>query len=186
MRSWKIERSETLHTHRILELQHRELAAGYDRRDVLVMEAPEWINVIPLLEDDRVVMVRQWRYGIQTPTLEIPGGMVDPGEDARSAASRELEEETGFRAGRLRLLGSTHPTPAFITNRISTWLATELEPVGAQEGTFGVDGEEIEREIVSLADVPRLILDGVITHSLVVAGFYLLDHADVTTDPSSR
>ena len=186
MRSWKIERSETLLSHRILELERRELSAGTDRRDVLVVEAPEWINVIPLLDDGRVVMVRQWRYGIQAPTLEIPGGMVDPGEDARTAAARELEEETGFRAGTLRCLGSTHPNPAFISNRLSTWLATDLEPVGEGRDLFGVDGEEILRETVALADVPRLIRSGEITHSLVVAGFYLLDHSESTPDPAAR
>jgi ADP-ribose pyrophosphatase len=90
MRDWKILRTETLYSHRILELQLRRLASGKDRRTMLVMDAPDWINVIPLLEDRRVVLVRQWRYGIQAPTLEIPGGMVDPGEKPRMAAAREL------------------------------------------------------------------------------------------------
>jgi len=181
MREWKIARQETLYRHRILELQRRQLAAGDDRREVLVMEAPEWINVIPLLPDDRVVLVRQWRYGIQSPTLEIPGGMVDAGEDPRVAAARELVEETGFRAGSLRCLGSTHPNPAFLDNRLTTWLATGLENLDEEGTRFGVDGEEIVREIVPLDDIPRRIVCGEISHALVVVAFYLLDHQSIST-----
>lgn len=179
MREWRIDSSETLVSHRILELQRRRLAAGDDRREVLVMSAPEWINVIPLLDDGRVVLVRQWRYGIQSPTLEIPGGMVDPGEDARTAAARELEEETGLRAGAWRRLGFTHPNPAFLNNRLTTWLATDLEALDEEQERFGVDGEEIRRETVPLEKIPGLIVGGEISHSLVVAAFYLLDRARV-------
>lgn len=139
------------------------------------MEAPEWINVIPLLEDGRVVLIRQWRYGIQAPTLEIPGGMVDRDEDLRKAAARELEEETGFRAGKLRRLGFTHPNPAFLDNRLTTWLATDLEAIDDQQTSYGVDGEEIHREIVPLAEIPRMIAMGQISHALVIAAFYLFE-----------
>lgn len=191
MREWKIDRSETLYTHRILELQRRRLAHGDERREVLVMDAPEWINVIPLLDDNQVVLVRQWRYGVQAPTLEIPGGMVDPGETARAAAGRELEEETGLRAGTLRPLGFTHPNPAFLTNRLTTWLATDLEPVGEARRTFGVDGEEIYLHRAPLESIPELIHNGEISHSLVVAAFYLLgatgrDHASSSPTKSLR
>lgn len=175
MRDWTITHQETLYTHRILELKRRELASGADRRDVLVMEAPEWINVIPILDDGQVVLVRQWRYGIQSPSLEIPGGMVDPGESPDTAAARELIEETGFRAGTLRQLGFTHPNPAFLDNRLTTWLATDLEAVDATQTTFGIDGEEILRETAPLDDIPGMIMSGAISHSLVVAAFYLLD-----------
>jgi len=177
MRDWKILETEILHSHRILELQRRELASGDQRRTVLVMDAPEWINVIPLLEDRRVVLIRQWRYGIQAPTLEIPGGMVDPGEDIRTAAARELEEETGLRAGKLRQLGCSHPNPAFLDNRLTTWLATDLEAIDVNQTLFGVDGEEIERELVPLDEIPQRIQTGQISHALVIAAFYLFEVA---------
>lgn len=177
MREWKIDRLETLYTHRILELQRRQLKHGGDHKEVLVMAAPEWINVIPLLDDGRVVLVRQWRYGVQAPTLEIPGGMVDPGEDARAAAARELEEETGLRARSLEPLGFTHPNPAFLDNRLTTWLATDLEPQDDNRRRFGVDGEEIYLHEARLEEIPSLIRRGEISHALVVAAFYLLDAA---------
>lgn len=175
MRDWTITEQETIYSHRILELQRRELASGADHREVLAVEAPEWINVIPLLDNGDVVLVRQWRYGIQAPSLEIPGGMVDPGEDPATAAARELIEETGFRAGTLRLLGTTHPNPAFLTNRLTTWLATDLESLDDEQTKFGIDDEEILRETVPLEAIPEMIMSGAISHSLVVAAFYLLD-----------
>lgn len=175
MREWQIESAELLHRHRIFELERRHLAADGDRREALVLRAPEWINVIPLRDDGRVVMVRQWRYGVQAPTLEIPGGMVDAGEEPRAAAARELEEETGYRAGTLRLLGSSHPNPAFIDNRLTTWLATDLSEVEPARGTFGVDREEILRETAPLERVPELIRNGEISHALVIVAFHLLD-----------
>jgi 8-oxo-dGTP pyrophosphatase MutT (NUDIX family) len=175
MREWKVAETRSLWRHKILELQERELVEGEERREVLVMEAPDWINVIPVLDDGRVVMVRQWRYGVQAPTLEIPGGMVDPGETSRAAAERELLEETGYRTRSLRPLGYTHPNPAFITNRLTTWLATGLEAVDPERDVFGVEGEEIFCETVSLEDIPELIRSARISHALVVAAFHLLD-----------
>jgi 8-oxo-dGTP pyrophosphatase MutT (NUDIX family) len=174
MRSWKIERSDVIYSHHILELCRRRLGAGDERRDVLIMEAPDWVNVIPLLDDGRVVLVRQWRYGVQAPTLEIPGGMVDSGEDAATAAARELREETGLEAQTIRPLGFTHPNPAFIANRLTTWLATGLRGLESERESYGVDGEEIRREMVPLAEIPGLIARGEISHALVVAAFYLL------------
>lgn len=170
MRNWTREQTQTLFEHKIFRLEHHRLRAGEDRREALVLDAPDWVNVIPVLPDGRVLMVRQWRYGLAASTLEIPGGMVE-GEDARAAAERELLEETGYRAGRWEKLGEVHPNPAFLTNRLVAWLATDLERVGEPEG----DGEEeIVLETAPLADLAALVARGEITHSLVVAAFYLL------------
>ena len=131
-------------------------------------------NVIPLVErsgaEPEVVLVRQWRYAAEAPTLEIPGGIVDPGESPAGAAARELLEETGYRAARVELLGTVHPNPAILANRCSTFLATGLERVGEPEG----DGEEhIEVTLVPASALPSLVARGEITHSLVIAAFYL-------------
>ncbi|RKH53947.1 NUDIX hydrolase [Corallococcus aberystwythensis] len=134
------------------------------------MECADWVNVIAVTKQDELVMVRQFRFGIDAATLEVPGGVIDPGEDPATAAVRELEEETGYRAGRLEPLGGVHPNPAFQGNRCFSYLALDCERVsdGNQD-----DGEDIAVELYPRADVPRLILEGHITHSLVVVAFFL-------------
>ena len=122
--------------------------------------------------DGQVLLVRQWRFGIGAPTLEIPGGMVDPGETPRQAAERELYEETGHRAARWSELGAVDPNPAFLTNRCTTFLAEGLERVGEPPG----DGEEeIQLESATVEELPGLVESGAIRHALVVAAFYLFE-----------
>ncbi len=188
MRSWRVTHSETLFQHRLFALRRESLvaesaeeggfapAAAGATREALTLDAPTWVNVIALLPGDRVLLVRQWRYGIGAPTLEIPGGMVEVDEevDPQTAAGRELFEETGYRAGTLALLGEVEPNPAFITNRCQTYIARDLVREGEPEG----DGEEeLTVEIAALTEIPGLIRSGAIRHALVIAAFYLLDHA---------
>ena len=171
MRRWERRSGETIFRHPLLSLERQQLAtAAGDAREALVLASPDWVNVVPLLDDGRVVMVRQWRFGIAAPTLEIPGGVVEE-SSWRDAAARELEEETGYRAAELRQLGEVSPNPAILANRCGTFLATGLSRVG--EPQEGVD-EEITVELVPLAEVPRRVLAGEIHHALVVAAFYLL------------
>lgn len=172
MRRWQRRSGELLFDHPLLSLERQRLAAGPgEEREALVLAAPDWVNVIPLLPDGRVVMVRQWRFGIAAPTLEIPGGIVDPGETPALAAARELVEETGYRAATLRPLGEVTPNPAILANRCASFLATGLEQVGTPQS--GLD-EELAVELVPLEDVPLRVRAGEIHHALVVAAFYLL------------
>jgi len=140
-------------------------------RDFWVVEAPDWINVIPLTDDGRVVMVRQYRFGIEGFTLEIPGGMCDGTEPPLDAARRELREETGYEAREITPLGWVHPNPAVQTNRCHSYLAFGARPAGPLSPD---DDEAFEVSTVLLEDVPRFIRDGTITHALVIAAFHLL------------
>lgn len=171
MRRWKPKSVEILFSHPLVELRRQQLVAHDEHRMALVLQMPDWVNVIAVLPDDRVLFVRQWRYGLAQTTLEIPGGVVEPGEEELVGAQRELLEETGYRARSWERLGEVHPNPAMQTNRTGTWVARDLERMGEAEG----DGEEeLELEAIPLEEVPERIARGEITHSLVVAAFYLL------------
>jgi ADP-ribose pyrophosphatase len=174
VREWSRQTSETLFRHRLFELR-RETHGNpedSDTREALILDAPAWVNVVPVLDDGRVLLVRQWRFGLGGPTLEIPGGMVDPGEDPAAAAARELLEETGYRAGEIALLGAVDPNPAFLANRCWSFRASRLERVGAPTG----DGwEEIEVSSVRGDRLPELVAAGEIRHALVLAALYLYD-----------
>ncbi len=172
--TWTIDRIKTLFEHPLFELERHFLKRPQATREAVVLRTPDWVNIIALDDAQRVLLVRQWRFGLQAPTLEIPGGMVE-GESEQDAAQRELLEETGYQARHWRRLGEVHPNPAFITNVCGTWVATELERLGPPEG----DGEEeLELEVAPLAGIPDLIRAGAITHSLVIAAFHLLDLDD--------
>jgi 8-oxo-dGTP pyrophosphatase MutT (NUDIX family) len=171
MRKWRTESVETVFRHPLLELQDRQLVAdsGEGRRKAIVLDTPDWVNVIPLTREGRVLLIRQWRYGIEGFTLEIPGGVVEPDEDPATTAARELLEETGYRAGSVQKIGTVHPNPAIHNNRTFTYVAEDLEQIGPPEG----DGEEeIEVTSAALDEIPGLVRDGTITHSLVIAAFY--------------
>lgn len=173
--TWTKVSSDTVFRHAIFELEKQELERDGVRRDALVVKAPDWVNVVPLLDDGRVVLIRQWRYGVGRECLEIPGGLIDPGESPGEAAVRELLEETGYRAEEWRELGTTLPNPAFLSNRLTTFIARGLEEVQGGQGVFGVDDERITVEPTPLERVPELIATGEIDHALVVAAFHLFD-----------
>jgi 8-oxo-dGTP pyrophosphatase MutT (NUDIX family) len=150
---------------------------GGEAREYYVIDAPDWINVIALTDENEVLMVRQYRFGISWLTLEIPGGMCDVRERPAVAAARELAEETGYRASSLTALGWVHPNPPIQNNRCHTFLARGLRRAGSP----GPDSDErLELLRVRLDSVPALIADGTITHALVLAAFHLLHVAGIS------
>jgi ADP-ribose pyrophosphatase len=139
--------------------------------DFYVLECPDWANVVALTGEDEVVLVRQFRAGTRSITLEIPGGSVEKGESAASAIRRELREETGYAARSWKRIGVVHPNPAIQGNRCSTYLARGCRRVGELTPD---EGEDLAVELVPLRRIPDLIRKGRITHSLVIAAFHFL------------
>jgi 8-oxo-dGTP pyrophosphatase MutT (NUDIX family) len=123
------------------------------------------VNVIAVTPDQRLVLVRQFRYGIDAFSLEIPGGVMDAGEDPVEAGLRELREETGYSGVRARLLGSVHPNPAFQSNRAHFVLVEAATP--SHELEWDTD-EEIEVLVEPIERVLAMARNGGITHSLVL------------------
>jgi len=137
--------------------------------DFYVLESSDWVNVIPLTADERVVLIRQYRHGIQEITLEIPGGIIENRDTPEEAARRELMEETGYRDSEMISLGVVHPNPAFLNNRCHTFLAKDVSRIGDQHQD---EKEDIEVLLKPIHEIPGLIREGWITHSLVLAAFY--------------
>ena len=137
----------------------------------VVLEGGDWVNVIPITPEGKVVFVEQFRHGIRANTIEIPGGMVDPGEVPSQAAARELLEETGYAGDAPQELGWIHPNPAIQDNRCWSYVVRNARKIApaATEGS-----EDIAVFELPLKDIPRLIAAGKITHALVVVGFQWL------------
>ncbi|MDQ3368551.1 MAG: NUDIX hydrolase [Myxococcota bacterium] len=133
-----------------------------------VIECVDWVNVIALTAEDHVVLIRQYRAGTDHVCLEIPGGMIDAGEDAATAAARELEEETGYTAAHWQHLGTLAPNPAIQNNRLHSYLALDARPTSA---TRFDSSEVIAIETAPLSDVRTMLRDGRIDHALVIAAF---------------
>ena len=130
-----------------------------------VLETPDWVNVVALTPERRLVVVRQYRFGTASVTTEIPGGMVDPGETSAEAARRELREEAGYTAERWTYLGAVEPNPAFHDNLCHHWLAEGARPTHGQELD---EGEDIAVATLDLAEVRGMIAAGLIRHALVI------------------
>ena len=171
--AWRRLRSETVADCRVFRVRRDVSLSPHAQteHDFFVLEAGDWINVIPLTAAGEVVMIEQYRHGSEEVTLEIPGGMVDEGESPSEAAAREMIEETGYAAEEIVALGRLRPNPAIHGNWLHTFLARDARFLRAP--VFD-STEHTAVRLVPVADVPALIADGAITHALVVAGFHLL------------
>jgi 8-oxo-dGTP pyrophosphatase MutT (NUDIX family) len=143
-----------------------------------ILDAPDWAIVIPVLENGgerRFVMVRQWRHGSETLSLEFPGGVFESGENPCEAAARELREETAYRAGRICKLAEMSPNPALMTNRVHFFLAGDLDPAGNQE----LDPDEyVDVVLVSPEEVLQNMGRPPYIHALMAAALALYLQAE--------
>jgi ADP-ribose pyrophosphatase len=174
--SWNLLGSRDVSDHRIFRVRHdlyRFEPSGAER-DFVILDCPDWVNIIPMTDDGQVVLIRQYRHGTRTVTLEVPGGVVEADETPEAASVRELREETGYVPERVKPLGFVSPNPAIQGNRSFTFLAEGCRLAGkSQPDSF----EKIEVLLRPLEDIPKLIRSGEISHSLIVAAFALLQLA---------
>ncbi len=171
-RFWKVLKSRELFKSNFFRFRSDEceLPDGRVMPNYYVMEFTDWVNVIPVTEDNKIVLVEQYRHAAKAVCLEVPGGAADPGEDPKRAAIRELREETGFVPEDVRLVGVHHPNPAMQNNKMHTFVAYGCKLVESPEPDEFEDIRVVTKEIPEVID---MILKGEMTHSIIIASILL-------------
>jgi ADP-ribose pyrophosphatase len=152
-------------------------AADGRKGEFYLLEAPHWVNIVPVVRakdgTEIFLMVRQHRHGASMTTTEFPAGLCEPGEAPMAAAVRELEEETGRKAGKLTLLGRISPNPAFMGNWCYTYLAEDLSSEGEKSldrlellDSVEVPAESLMREIGTGEYVNSLTMNALFWYTL--------------------
>jgi 8-oxo-dGTP pyrophosphatase MutT (NUDIX family) len=133
----------------------------------------DWVQIVPVTPADEVVMVRQYRHGSSSLTLEIPGGLVDDGESPAAAALRECLEETGYAGATAVAMGSVNPNPALHAHRLHAFVATGVRP---RAGIADTPTEQTEVVLIPRPELPKFLLDGTIDHALVAVTLWRYLH----------
>lgn len=167
--------SETIYDGKILHVERWQVTCPNGKaatREIVVHKGAA--AVVPVYEDGTTLLVRQHRVAVDRVTLEIPAGKLDSvGEDPHDCAVRELEEETGLRAGRMTLLTSLLTTPGFCTEKIAIYLAQEL----SQGQTHPDEDEFLSLVRMPLEDAVAMIMRGEIRDSKTICGLLMAKEA---------
>ena len=162
---WKICHSEYIHKGpwATLRSDKCEMPDGRIVDQYYVLEYPNWVNAVAITEDNKVLMVRQYRHAAGIVSLEIPGGVIDGDEAPQDAIRRELLEETGFQFDEIELLCTIYANSATANNKTFCYLAEGGKKVQEQELD---EHEELIVEEYTLAEVKQLLADNKIAQSL--------------------
>jgi ADP-ribose pyrophosphatase len=163
IKPWKILESTYLYSR--FRLDKCELPNG-KILEPIVLEFRAWANVLAITKDKQAVLVKQYRHGVQEVLLELPGGIVEDGEEPLAGIRRELLEETGYTASNIIEVGRLYPNPALQTNQLYCFLALDVEKVDEQNLD---DGEDIEVQLISLGDLLLMVGNGDFPHALNIA-----------------
>ena len=149
-----------------LNVSRMQSPDGSYEDDYYNLDCPDWSNIIALTPDNKLVLVEQYRHGIDEISLEIPGGIIDPNEDPQSGTVRELAEETGYTVDSVHSLGWVHPNPAIQANKCHLYFGAGAKLT--QELNLDID-EDIAVRLVPVEEIVELIIQRKFTHSLMLS-----------------
>ncbi len=157
-------------------IRRRSCQRESDQREgtFYTIEVADWVCVIALTPADKLLLVRQFRFGVHDFTWELPAGLIDPGESVQEAAIRELEEETGYRGMAGETVAVLHPNPALQANRCHFVMVRQAEPTGCKGGDPNEETQVLELERSAYRD---WVYTGKVSHALAVAALPFLDKA---------
>jgi len=172
---WRKLSSRPLGNFRVFSVrQQREVSPRTGaEHDFFIIDSVNWVNIIALTPDARVVLVEQYRHGSETVELEIPGGIMDATDTSPEATGcRELLEETGYEGEQPQIIGQVFPNPAIMSNVCFVVCVRNCRYVKPVQFDHS---EDLVTRLVPLAQVPELVASGQIRHALIVAALYRFD-----------
>jgi len=162
---------ELLVTRRFRVVRHRQIGSDGRQHVKDTVQHPGAVAILPLVDDDHVCLIRNYRVAVNKTLIELPAGTLEPGEDPAATAARELIEETGYRAGRVEKLREFTMSPGILNERMHLYLARDLTPgPTALEG-----GEEIETFVVEWDEAMRMVFDNSIEDAKTLIGLLHYD-----------
>ncbi len=165
--------TRTVHDGRVFRVDIDRVRLPHSREvDLEIVRHPESVVIIPIDEEGRVVLIRQYRYAVDRWMWELPAGSIDPGESLEEAARRECHEEIGLAPAVVERLGALHPTPGYCDEVMVFFKATSLTRP-AHEAHQDPD-EDIEAHAVTLDEARAMIARGEITDMKTIVGLTLL------------
>ncbi len=172
---WPFLREEKVLDTPIFEIKEGFYRSPKDGREkaFILMNSPDWVQVLPITDQGQAVLVRQFRHGSKSLSLELPGGVIEPGQSPLEAGQRELREETGYTAEKWRQMAVFRPNPAVNTNHAYFFAAEGARLTASTEFD---ENEDLELVLVDLNELPEMVLRGDIDHAIMSAAilFYFM------------
>ena len=173
---WSVIKDELHSDCRIFQVHKRKMRRESDHKvgDFYVIDTNDWVNVLAITTDQKIILVRQFRYGTEGYSLEPPGGVIEKGESPIDAGERELLEETGFSGKNPRIIGNVFPNSAIMSNCCHYLMLTDVEKLS--DVSFDPH-EELETVQVPISELQNLVKKGEISHSLALNAIFHLQLA---------